>query len=302
MKTFGAAALLLLAASLAVPMAASQQPGMGITLTVGTLAAPIPYEGSATLPINVTVGCIDAQQDGTVSIAAGDQPSWLTISAPDITVMPGAECLPAGTITQAGSITLSVSKDAPGVIEHSIDFVATVNTKNSDPPTQAKFSVAYFSIYTLVPEPKFPLEVTQKVTKFNVTGTQSSNAPSMIMVDGTMTASNGALVSGIASLQYNNTAGTPDTKTYTVTFTAPSGSWDNSTISLRTFGHFNFAGQGGDPMDYKNFTWEIHNGGVSGGGDGDGGGGGGKKGIPAAPAPLMSLALLAFAAFVARRR
>ena len=121
--------------------------------------------------------------------------------------------------------------------------------------------MAYKSSYALVPSVTFPLTVTNKTTTFTVVGTQASNAPSMIMVDD-FSASDAALVSGIGAHQYQNKAGTPQSYTYTVTFTAPDDDWVSANTTLKVFGHYNFDGMAGDPVDRMTITWQFVNGGV----------------------------------------
>ena len=302
MKTVAALALLLLAA-LAVPTASAQDVS-GVSVEAGVLGAPIPYQGSASLPLNVTVGCAEiltamSENEGTapLTITVTSPPAWLTVgdASADLASQASAtSCLSGGgqTVHQA-MLPLTVGMDAPGVVDHTIQVVATVGSTASD-PADAVFTVAYFVNYTLVPDVAFPVTVNGTETSFNVTVTQASNARSMVMIEGLKTSA--GVFSGLGSQVYENDAGKPDSRTFKVTFKAPSGEWSNATAQFTAYGHYLLLD--GRANDFDNGTPVTY---------------AFKAGEPAheheeeendAPAPVglsIALGLVALAAFVRRR-
>ena len=244
MKTVAALALLLLSA-LAVPTASAQEV-TGVAVEAGTLAAPIPYEGSADLPLNVTVGCAEilnamAENNGAapLTITVTGAPAWLTVgdASADLASQDSAtSCLSGGGQTvHAALLPLTVSKDAPGIVDHTIQVVATVGATASD-PADAVFTVAYHVNYTITADATFPLMVNGTEATFNVTVTQASNARSMVMIE--QASSSIGVFSGVPAVVYENEAGKPASATYKATFKAPDGAWTNATATFTGFGHY----------------------------------------------------------------
>lgn len=302
MKT--ALAVLALALVALVPTAQAQGDVTGIALTSTTGAGTVPYMGTGTLGVQGEVGCahiLQNQPGAAIEIMALDPPSWLTVT-PDETEAEAAGCLSGqGRSSFVGTVEVAVSADAPAVVQHVIQLVASIGDEASD-PMGATLTVAYNSNYSVVPSLTFPYTLTaeslndQGALAFTATGTQASNAPSMIMVDG-FSACDGASVSGFGALQYNNDGGKPDTKTYNIVFTPPAAEWTSCAITLRVYGHYNFpdGSAAGEPTDRKTITWEVTNGGLK-----PAGGGGGGKDSPAPVAMVIGLGLLGLAAL--RRR
>lgn len=289
MKTLAALALLALVAA-AVPAQAQTPTGLGLTIDGPAL---VPYLGSSTIPFTVTVGCLSALSAGgaDVTVTVTDAPAWFTFEeqpvTPDLTA-----CDANGQTSASGELPFTVTDAAPAVVQNVVHLEASLS--GSDPATAAAtYTVAYKSKFSLTPSVTFPLAVTNKTTTFTVTGVQASNAPSMIMVDD-FSADSGALISGIGALQYANKAGQPETKTYTVTFTAPNKEWTTAKATLSVYGHYNFDGMAGDPQDRTTFTWEFTNGGVA----LEKNGSGGKE----SPAPVFAFVALGLLAFAAARR
>lgn len=296
MKTFVAVLALALAA-IAVP-AQAQDPASptGITLSA-TGPGTVAYQGSGEFTVTADVGCAEfisnAGEDLVISVV--DPPAWLNATEATVDVA-GTACVgsTSGRVTGTGTIPFTVSKNAPAVAGQLVTIQGMMGeTAATNTPT-ASYTVAYKSNYTVTPSVQFPLTVMNKTTTFTVTGVQASNAPSMIMVDD-FAACPGALVSGIGPLQYANEAGAPDTKTYTVTFTAPAADWETCDLVLKVYSHYNFDGMAGDPTDQKTFTWQIANGGVPDEKKP------GEKDSPAPVGALMALGLLGLAAFARRR-
>ncbi|MFA5944493.1 MAG: hypothetical protein WC876_08525, partial [Candidatus Thermoplasmatota archaeon] len=228
------------------PTASAQNP-QGVTIDpVAPMAAPIPYEGTAKLPLTVVVGCAEilsamSANNGAapLTFAVSAAPTWLTIgdaSADLANPDSVTTCLEGtGSRTYAAELPLTVTKDAPGVVDHVIQVVATVGSTSSE-PTPASFTVAYHVNYTLVADATFPLDVNGTEASFNVVVTQASNARSMVMIEDLK--SSAGVLSGIGSQAYENDAGAPATKTFKVTFKAPTGAWTNATASFKAYGHY----------------------------------------------------------------
>lgn len=288
MKTLAALALLALVA--AAPTQAQTPTGLALTVDG---PATVPYLGSGAIPFTVTVGCLDllaSQAAPDVAVTVTDAPAWFTFE--ETSVSPSlAECDPSsGQTSVSGALPFTVTDAAPGVVQNVVHLEASLG--GATPATAAAtYTVAYNSKFSLTPSVTFPLTVTNKTTTFTVTGVQASNAPSMIMVDD-FSADNGALIAGIGALQYANKAGSPETKTYTVTFTAPNKEWTTAKATLAVYGHYNFDGMAGDPEGRTTFTWEFTNGGVEMGKSSESGG----KESPAPVFAFVALGLLAFAA------
>lgn len=310
MKTVGALALLILAA-LAVPTASAQP--QGVTLTATDLATPIPYKGSAQLNVTVSVGCLTILTESgetSVTVAASGTPSWLTVTPATIELNPQTCAGGAGVATGSSTVGLAVAKEAPGVVDHTVNLTATLGGTSSD-VVGAVFTVAYHVNYTIVADAKFPMTVNGTEASFNVTVTQASNARSMVMIEEVK--SSAGVLSGMGSQVYENTAAAPASKTFKVTFKAPTGEWSNATASFTGYGHYLLldgrAGDFGEPCGALVFPQCDAKGtpvtytfvaGSSDGGDGGDGGDGDKK-SPAPVGALLALGLVGLAAFARRR-
>ncbi|MEA3135810.1 MAG: hypothetical protein QOC71_91 [Thermoplasmata archaeon] len=246
MKTAGAVAVLLLTV-LAVPATQAQDPPQGVTLAITPLAAPIPYAGAATLPVDVTVGCASILETmasnmgaAVLSVVAVGPPAWLTVAEATFdladTGSPAACTMgtPTGFLVHHFDIGLAVTKDAPGVVDHTVQFQAALGDATG--PATAVLTVAYHVNYTIVADAKFPLTVNGTEASFNITITQASNARSMVMIE--KAASTSGVFSGVPAVVYENDAGKPVSKTYKATFKAPDGEWSNATATFTGFGHY----------------------------------------------------------------
>ena len=305
MKTVGAFALLILAA-LAIPTASAQNP-QGVTLdAIAPLATPIPYEGSANLPITGKVGCVtivetmagNLDASAPLVLTVESPPTWLAIgeATTNLASLDSIQpCLMGATeMLFSLDLPLTVTKDAPGVVDHVIQVVATLGTASSE-PAAAVFTVAYHVNYTLVPDATFPLEVNGTTASFNIVVTQASNARSMVMIEDLKTST--GVFSGIGSQAYENDAGAPDTKTFKVTFKAPSGEWTNATASFKAYGHFLLLdGRAGDYDVGTPLAFSFVNTATEHGEDHDE-----EKKSPAPVGVLLALGLVGLAAFARRR-
>ncbi|MHB1261255.1 MAG: hypothetical protein ACYC2H_06020 [Thermoplasmatota archaeon] len=308
MKTAGALALLILAA-LAVPTASAQ--AQGITLGATDLAAPIPYMGSAQLGVTASVGCLTLLAEGgatTVTVTATDAPSWLTVTPATFDVDQQTCVTNSGFATGTGAVGLAVAKEAPGIVDHTVNLTATLGGSSSD-AVASVFTVAYHVNYTIVSDAKFPMTVNGTEASFNVTVTQASNARSMVMIEEVK--SSAGVLSGMGSQVYENTASAPASKTFKVTFKAPTGAWTNATASFTGYGHYLLldgrAGDFGEPCGSLVFpqcdakgtpvTYTF----VAGHSDEHHDEDEGDKKSPAPVGALLALGLVGLAAFARRR-
>jgi MYXO-CTERM domain-containing protein len=202
------------------------------------LSSPIPYEGSAQLPVSVSVGCLSVLQnggEGDVEVTVTDAPGWLT-AAPATIPVDESTCVTGGGFASGeGTLGLTVAKDAPGVVDHTINIVASLGATASE-PVPVVFTVAYHVNYTIVADARFPLMVNGTEASFNITVTQASNARSMVMIE--KASSSIGVFSGVPAVVYDNEAGKPVSKTYKATFKAPDGEWANATATFTGFSHY----------------------------------------------------------------
>lgn len=300
MKSLGALALLAFAV-LCVPGASAQSPS-GVAVACADLGTPIPYQGTASLTCDVTVGCAEflaAAAGGDIggpsaAVAVVGPPAWLTTAPAEASFDPSACVTGGGSATAQATVPLTVSADAPGVVEHTLSLVATVGGTSSAPDA-AIVTVAYHVNYTLVPSVTFPLAVNGTEASFDVVVTQASNARSMVMME-ELKVSAGTL-SGPASEVYENDAGKPASKTFRFTFRPPSGEWTNATATFTAYGHYLLTdGRAGDFDNGTVMTFAFTNAAPQ-----DDGDGGDDKGLPAPAGALLALGLVALAALVRRR-
>jgi hypothetical protein len=306
MKAFLGAALAAVFLLSSLPTAQGQAPGLDLSLAVDDLLTPIPYSGAGTFSFNVTVGCLASLRSmsetqaiaGTLTVDLLDPPAWAVSTPATVDVTPTPDCAAGnGYMTKSGTITVMAKPDAPGVTEQALNFTATLPTQGEPVHAEdaALATVAYHASYKLETDAKFPLTVTAAKTNFTLTVTQSSNARSMVMVE-EVKATTGS-IAGMASTVYESGAGKSDSKTFKVTYTAPEGSWNKSTVSFKAYSHFLLLDSRAGPFDPGTpVTWEFVNGGVPATKSGDSG-----KDSPMPVAPLTALGLVAVAAMLRRR-
>lgn len=308
MKAFLGAALAAALLLSVLPTAQAQDvPGLDISLAVDDLLTPIPYSGSGSFNFTVTVGCLAALRSASesmnpspvVTVGLSNPPVWASATPIEVPATPDQGCIDgSGYMTKTGTIAVTAAPDAPGVTEQTLNFTATMPAQGEpmSATDSAIGSVAYHASYKLETDAKFPLTVNAAKTNFTLTVTQSSNARSMVMVEEVKTTT--GAIAGMASTVYESGAGKSDSKTFKVTFTAPQGAWNKSTVSFKAYSHFLLLDSRAGPYDPGTaVTWEFVNGGVpstKGGDDGD-------KKSPMPVAPLTALGLVALAAMLRRR-
>jgi hypothetical protein len=293
MKSLVAAALLTAALLIALPGAVAQSNGQGISVTNLTLAEPVPYMGKATANVTVNVGCIDAARDNTVEITAPGAPAWVKVTSAPTNAAPTQDCVNAsGSRSVFVPVQLEVTADAPGVVPTALNLTAAISDKTAT--GTLTFNVEYYPEFEMSTDVEFPLSVTGGQVSFNLTVTQKSNARSMVMMEN-VSVSAGSL-SGLASVVYE---ADNLTKTFPITYKAPTGAWTNATANFTAFTHYLLLeGGAGDFTAPQSVSWTFVNAGGSSNPDGPSGE---KKESPAGALPLLVMGLFALALIVRRR-
>lgn len=295
MKPVAPLALLVLA--LIAPTVQAQGDPTGLALLAQS-AGEVPFQGDGSFPVTVTVGCavlLQLAPDFSVTVDARDAPAWLVLEPAAVEVDPTGCLAGMGAASAEGAVPFSVTAEAPGVEQLTVALVATAGDAASQ-PANGLLTVAYNSNYTVTTSTTFPFTMTTPEVKFQVTNTQSSNARSMIMIEG-VTVSAGSFA-GLPSTVYEVAAGAPASKTFEVTFKAPEGAWERATVSFEAFGHYLLlSGEAGDYSPAQTYTFEFVNGGVPATPNGDGG----EKESPAPVAALTALGLLGLVAVLRRK-
>lgn len=294
--------LLLLAAFVAAPAAAQ-----GIdTFEVDALDASREFGvgQTTTIPVNVTVGCGFLLEHGTsldVTLETDLPASW-GASGSDVSFSASPTCVTSsGELTEAGSIDVTPTAEAPGLERRT--FTIYANTTDGDSATFDHSSdvwVEYVPGHDLDVDIDFPYTYTAEdegAVEFNATLTISANADTMVMFENVRTS---GTLSGFSGQQiFMLSDGAERTRTMSVTWTPPSGSWGNATISFYTYSHCmadedacDMANPGARNFE-ENVTWEIQN---------EAGSGNGGDGKDSPGAGLFLIPGLAAAAFLARRR
>lgn len=297
------AVLLALAAILFAPMAAAD-----VTHSTTFAGGAIPYDGSATIPIQVNVGCdvILASLGGTASVAVIG-PSWLNASSTNVAFDP-AECSsdPAGEVSKQAEVTLTPNADAPGLVNATLNATIVYVGEAALPPPLGgarespvelpAVHVSYRPGHAMTPDGDQTFTVTNGSYAFDMKVGITANARTMIMFEDKKV-SGGGLLTGLQAHIFNVPEGELNL-VQPVKFTAPQGAWDSVRVSFRTYSHC-LDGTDCGPQLEKTVTWTFKNAGdnatVEPAGEKE------SKGAPGLLLPSMTLALAA-AAIALRRK
>lgn len=232
------AALLALAAILLAPLAAAD-PSHATTFTGGA----IPYDGSATIPIDVSIECyaLLASLGSSASVVVVG-PAWLNATSTTVTFDP-MECSsnPAAVLTKQVEVSLTPSANAPGLVNATLN--ATLVYASERPGSQPEQSpielpgvhVAYRPGHALTPDGDQTFTVTNGSYSFDMTIDIAANARTMIMFEDKKV-SGGALLTGLQAHTFNVPEGERN-RVNPVKFTAPQGVWESVKVSFRTYSH-----------------------------------------------------------------
>lgn len=292
--------LLLVAAALLVAPAHAQSVD-DFALTVGSTAAPIPYNGTGDLPVSLTVGCAVLLQnvepgatsaDATFTLA--NPPAWLTVEGSPTLSFDLADCSsgvpPTGSITGDGAVTLKAGPAAPGVLTQKVNVTATLGTATAT--QEGSYNVSYHAAHTIQPSITFPYTMTSPTVTFDLVVTESANARSMVMF--TNVQADRGTVEGFASEVYEP----PAQKTLKVTYKATTTPWTEAHVKFHNYSHILLkeTGKDGPAQLEKDYDWVFVNGMPQ-----DGSSSGDSNPSPDGMAIVAALGILG-AAFVARRK
>lgn len=292
------AALLALAAIVLAPLAAAD-PSHSTTFTGGA----IPYDGVATIPVDVSIECFAMLASlGSSAHAVVTGPTWLNATSTTVTFEP-SECTgnPTAVLTKQVEISLSASPEAPGLVNATLN--ATLVYQGESPASQPEQSpielpdvhVAYRPGHVLTPDGDQTFTVTNGSYSFDMTIDIGANARTMIMFEDKKV-SGGALLTGLQAHTFNVPEGETN-RVNPVKFTAPQGAWESVTVSFRTYSHC-LDGTDCGPQLEKTVTWTFKNASPAVEPSSE------KKESKGAPGLLLPsvLAALAFAAIAIRRK
>ncbi len=293
------AALLALAVLLLAPLATADATH-STTFTGGA----IPYDGNATIPIDVSIEC-PALVAGLGSSARVDVvgPVWLNASSTTVMFDP-MECSgnPTGKLTKQVEVSLAPKPEAPGLVNATLN--ATLVYDDENPATETARSpielpavhVAYRPGHTMTPDGDQTFTVTDGSYAFDMKVDITANARTMIMFEDKKV-SGGGLLTGLQAHIFNVPEGELNL-VQPVKFTAPQGAWDSVRVSFRTYSHC-LDGADCGPQLEKTVTWTFKN--VGGNATVEPAGEKESKGAPGLLLPSMTLAL-ALAAIAMRRK
>jgi hypothetical protein len=255
------AALLALAAVLLAPLA-SADATHSTTFTGGA----IPYDGSATIPIDVTIQCPTLLVEGLGGGSAHVEvvgPAWLSATSTTVT-FDAMECSsnPSVPLTKTVEVSLAPLPNAPGLVNATLN--ATLVFEDENPATEASRSpielpavhVAYRPGHVLTPDGDQTFTVTNGSYAFELTIDITANARTMIMFEDKKV-SGGALLTGLQAHTFNVPEGEVS-RVNPVKFTAPQGAWESVKVSFRTYSHC-LDGTDCGPQLEKTVTWTFNN-------------------------------------------
>jgi hypothetical protein len=257
------AAFLALAAVLLAPLAAAD-----VSHSTTFEGGAIPYDGSATIPIQVSVGCdvILGSLGGAASIAV-IAPAWLNATSTTVTFDP-MECAADPTveaITKQADVTITPAADAPGLVNATLNATIVYVGEAPGPLGEARESpvmlpevhVAYRPGHLLTPSGDQTFTVTDGTYAFDMTMDITANARTMVMFEDKKV-TGGGLVTGLQAHVFNVPNGERNL-VQPVKFTAPQGAWDQVKVTFRNYSHCLDGTDCGDQLT-QIVTWTFKNG------------------------------------------
>lgn len=295
-----AAALLAIAVALLAPAATAD-----VTHSTTFTGGAIPYDGSVTIPIQVTVGCdvILGSLGGSASVVVVG-PAWLNTTSTTVTFGP-TDCSggPTAEVSKEAEVILTPAPDAPGLVNASLNGtityigeVANPLTPGPSPVELPAVHVAYRPGHLMTPNGDQTFTVTNGSYSFDMTVDVTANARTMIMFEDKKV-SGGGLLTGLQAHVFNVPEGEIQL-VQPVKFTAPEGAWDTVKVSFRNYSHCLDGADCGEQLE-KSVTWTFTNANPT-----DIEPASEKKDAKGAPGPLLpaTLLALALAAVVVRRK
>lgn len=255
-----AAALLAIAVALLVPAATAD-----VTHSTTFTGGAIPYDGSVTVPIQVTVGCdvILGSLGGSASVAVAG-PVWLNATSTTVAFEP-TECSggPTAEVSKEAEVVLTPALNAPGLVNATLNGtityvgeVANPLTPGPSPVELPAVHVAYRPGHVMTPNGDQTFTVTSGTYTFDMKVDITANARTMIMFEDKKV-SGGGLLTGLQAHVFNVPEGEIQL-VQPVKFTAPQGAWDTVKVSFRNYSHC-LDGTDCGPEVEKTITWTFNN-------------------------------------------
>lgn len=253
--------LVALAAILLLPAA-----GADVTHSTTFTGGAIPYDGTATIPIDVSVGCdvILFSGGGSADVQVVGLPAWLNATSTTVTFEP-TECPgnpPPGAVVKQAELTLTPAPDAPGLVNAtlnaSIVYIGElpISEPNVSPVELPAVHVAYRPGHVMTPDGDQMFTVTNGTYAFDMTVDVTANARTMIMFEDKKVVG-GGLLTGLQAHVFNVPAGEVQLM-QPVKFTAPQGEWDTVRVTFYNYSHCLDGTDCGEQLA-RTITWTFKN-------------------------------------------
>ncbi len=221
--------------------------------------------GTASIPVTVTVSCDEFIMAGAQSLTysiSSNARADLQASSPDITLTAGAGCVPGNSVSGTADVTLNPSQDAFGLVPQPIKIYAVRGDTNITYDRTGNVWVAYDPGHSFSTDIDFPYTfMGGEKLQFNLTIDVPANSDTMVMFFPVSSSANGS-VNGLSHQRFFFTQNEERSRVLPITWTPPTGAWDNATI---TFSHYSHCLLGGEidpcePQGEETVTWTIQNG------------------------------------------
>ena len=264
----------------------------------------IPYDGTATIPIMVEVGCdiVLMTAGGSASVQVTGLPTWLTAES-TVLSFDTMECTnPLGNVTKQADLVLTPAADAPGLVNATLNATIVYDGEAPGPLGDPRLSpvtlpdvhVSYRPGHVITPTGDQTFMVANGSYAFDMKVDITANARTMIMFEDKRV-QGGGMLTGLQAHVFDVPAG-ERSLVQPVKFTAPQGEWDTVRVLFYNYSHC-LDGVDCGPQVASNVTWTFKNAGAAAAVTEDGG-------SKDAPGPLLPVTLgcLALAALLVRRK
>lgn len=254
--------LVALAAILLLPTAAAD-----VTHSTTFEGGAIPYDGTATIPIDVSVGCdvILLSGGGSADVQVAGLPAWLNATSTTVT-FELTECSgdPGGAVVKQAELTLTPAPDAPGLVNATLNATIVYVGEAPGPLGEARVSpvelpavhVAYRPGHVMTPAGDQTFTVTNGTYTFDMKVDITANARTMIMFEDKKVVG-GGMLTGLQAHVFNVPEGEVSLM-QPVKFTAPQGEWDTVRVMFYNYSHC-LDGTDCGPQVAQNITWTFKN-------------------------------------------
>ncbi len=228
-------------------------PAQALSLSASAPGTYIDPMGSMDITVDVTVDCAD------IVSAGGSLDAALTAEVLDGVDVTGetvsfavSDCSPpSSTVTKQGTVTLTPTDSAAGLTPFDAKIIS-----GDEQTTVEGLAVDYKPGHTMSIEGDQTFEVTGGYIEFPLDLTITANAKTMIMFEEKSVST--GLLDGLAHKVFD-VAANETSATYTVSWTAPEGGWENATVSFYTYSHCLDKTEGCDPQFESRPTWTFIN-------------------------------------------